>query len=130
MGGCSSPSFSPAGGLARPRRSGPAGLNSAPSAAMCAASSELSVRSIRNELSEEYVTTSATTRPTAARLITPRISRARSDSRRTALPPFRFQHVPRLAHRPDQRRPRRVELASQVADVRLHDVHVAAEVVA
>ena len=42
---------------------------------------------------------------------------------------YGFEHVAGLAHRLDERRPGGVELAAQVADVRLDHVRVAAEVV-
>src|ERR1700712_161304 len=97
---------------------------------MCAASSDVSVRLMGKELSAESVGTSAATRPTAASAITPRIRRARNERLLPiVLPRLGFQHVPRPPHRPDQRRPGGVELPAEIADVRLDDVRVAAEVV-
>ena len=58
------------------RRRGPGGAGCGPSA-----SSVLSVRSSRNERSDEYVATSATRSPTAASATTASRSRARSDRR-------------------------------------------------
>src|SRR5262249_28154881 len=84
----------------------------------------------RNERSDEYVTKSATTSPTVASTIRPRTRRARSERRPIALLLRGFEHVARLPHGPDQRRPRRVQLAAQIADVGLDHVRVAAEVVA
>src|SRR4051795_680383 len=72
---------------------------------------------------------SATTRPTVASAITPRMRRARSESRRITLLALHFQHVAGLPHGADERRPGGVELAAQVAHVRLDDVAAAAEVV-
>src|SRR5438105_3897564 len=106
------------------------GRKSAASTAWCAAFNEVSVRWTRNERSFAYVTTSAATNPIAARATTPRSSRARNDRRPSNLLPFRFEHVAGLAHRLDQRRAECIELAAQVADVRLDDIRVAAEVVA
>src|SRR5207248_4226088 len=97
----------------------------------CAASRELSTRSNRNERSDAYVAMSAATRPTAASAITPRTSRARSDSgpsTRLLLP--ELEHVAGLPDRLDEGRAEQVELLAQIAHVGLDDVRVAAEVVA
>ena len=61
-----------------PAADGPVPSNSA-SASRCADSSELSVRSKRNERSDVYVAMSAATSPTVASASTPRTRRARSD---------------------------------------------------
>src|SRR4051794_25983521 len=70
---------------------------------------------------------------TAASASTPRTSRVRSESGRSTclrLLTLGLEHVPGLPDRLDQGRADRVELAPEVADVGLHDVRVAAEVVA
>src|SRR5262245_3330320 len=85
---------------------------------------------MRKELRDEYVATSATASPTAATANTLRTSRARRESGLRTSGLSCFEHVSRLPNRLDQRRPRGVELPPQVADVRLDDVRVAAEVVA
>src|SRR4029453_10367470 len=80
---------------------------------------ELSTRCSMNERSAAQVATSETTSPRVTSATIATSSRLRSDSidQRTRSPPRRAQRVADAAERVDERRPQRVDLLAQVADV-------------